>query len=253
LTSELPALLALTPGPQGEAASRGLAELLRDLSGWPGGDLARAGVLPLMVVLATAGAAAFFVSWLYAVFYGSRATGSEIQRAFPLLGISVAAIFVAIQFSLPLSLGLLGALSIVRFRTPIKEPEEIGFLMVVIASSLACATYHFAFLALLLATVVAALLLQRAAPPLFGRRSDRGLIYVSLGAGAYRDHGERLLERLRELARGEVEAVTEHDERVTVAYRFRGLRAERAVEVSRRLAEAATGAETQVLFDGGAP
>ena len=36
-----------------------------------------------------------------------------------------------------MSLGLLGALSIVRFRTPIKEPEEIGFLMVVIATSLA--------------------------------------------------------------------------------------------------------------------
>ena len=29
-----------------------------------------------------------------------------------------------VLLSLPLSLGLLGALSIVRFRTPIKEPEE---------------------------------------------------------------------------------------------------------------------------------
>jgi len=31
---------------------------------------------------------------------------------------------------------LLGALSIVRFRTPIKEPEEIGFIMLVVASAL---------------------------------------------------------------------------------------------------------------------
>ena len=69
-------------------------------------------------------------------FYGRRATGSEIHRAFPLIAIAVTAIFICIQFSLPLSLGLLGALSIVRFRTPIKEPEEIGFLMVVIATSL---------------------------------------------------------------------------------------------------------------------
>jgi hypothetical protein len=210
-------------------------------------------VVPLLVVLATAGASAFFVSWLYATFYARRATGSEIHRAFPLLGISIAAIFVAIQFSLPLSLGLLGALSIVRFRTPIKEPEEIGFLMVVIACSLACATYHFVFLALVLGIVVAALLLQGAARPLFGRRADHGLIYVTLGAGEYREHGERLLARLREVSAGELEAVTEAAERVTVAYRFRALRAERAVEATRRITEVAAGAETQVLFDGGAP
>jgi hypothetical protein len=245
--------MALITPPAAETASRSLGELLRGLSSWPGDDLARAGVLPLVVVLTSAGAAAFAVSWLYAVFYGSRATGSEIQRAFPLLGISIAAIFVAIQFSLPLSLGLLGALSIVRFRTPIKEPEEIGFLMVVIASSLACATYHFTFLALLLATVVVALLVQRAARPLFGRRSDRGLIYVTLATDAYREHGERLLARLREVARGELEAVTEGGDRVTVAYRFRGLRPERTVEAARRLGEVVAGTETQVLFDGGAP
>jgi len=49
-----------------------------------------------------------FVAYLYVHFYSSRATGSQIHRAFPLLGISITAIFVTIQFSLPLSLGLLG-------------------------------------------------------------------------------------------------------------------------------------------------
>src|SRR4026208_2157664 len=82
-----------------------------------------------------------FISYLYVHFYSNRATGSQVHRAFPLLGISITAIFIAIQFSLPLSLGLLGALSIVRFRTPIKEPEEIGFIMLVIAASIATATF----------------------------------------------------------------------------------------------------------------
>jgi hypothetical protein len=244
-------LLARTP-PAG-AFSSGLRDLLGQLSRWPGGDLSGIGPLPLLVVLATSGAAAFFVAWLYSAFYSARATGSEIHRAFPLLGISVAAIFVAIQFSLPLSLGLLGALSIVRFRTPIKEPEEIGFLMVVIACSLACATFHFVFLLLLLAIVVAALLLQGAARPLFGRRRDRGLLYVTLGTGEYREHGERLLARLGEVSAGELEAVTEAGERVTLAYRFRSLRPERAIDAPHRIAEVAAGAETQVLYDAGAP
>ena len=38
--------------------------------------------------------------------------------------------------SLALSLGLVGALSIVRFRTPIKEPEELAYLFIAIASGL---------------------------------------------------------------------------------------------------------------------
>jgi hypothetical protein len=236
-----------------ESAGSALSELLGGFSRWPGDDLASAGPLPFLVVLATAGAASFFVSWLYSVFYSSRATGSEIHRAFPLLGISIAAIFVAIQFSLPLSLGLLGALSIVRFRTPIKEPEEIGFLMVVIASSLACATYHFLFLVLLLAVVVGALLVQGAALPLFRRRGDRGLIYLTVGTGEYREHGERLLASLRELSRGALESVSENGDRVTVAYRFLDLRPERTAEATRRLAETTPGVETQVLFDGGRP
>jgi len=84
-------------------------------------------------------------SALYVHFFGKRAIGSQVHRAFPLLSISITLIFITIQFSLPLSLGLLGALSIVRFRTPIKEPEEIGFIMLVVASSLSCATFNLSF------------------------------------------------------------------------------------------------------------
>ncbi len=92
---------------------------------------------------------AFIFSWLYNYFFAKRATGSQINRAFPLLAIAITVIFPTVQFSLPLSLGLLGALSIVRFRTPIKEPEEIGFIMLVVASSLSCATFNFIFPVLL--------------------------------------------------------------------------------------------------------
>jgi hypothetical protein len=90
--------------------------------------------------------ASLFAGWLYSRFYERRGTGSQINRAFPLLGISITALFICIQVSLPLSLGLLGALSIIRFRTPIKEPEEVGFIMLVIAASIICATFNFQFL-----------------------------------------------------------------------------------------------------------
>jgi len=43
-----------------------------------------------------------------------------------------------VKNSLALSLGLVGALSIVRFRSAIKEPEELIYLFLVIATGLGC-------------------------------------------------------------------------------------------------------------------
>jgi len=108
--------------------------------------------------------AALLISHLYVTFFDANSTGSRIHRAFPLLGPAVTTIFLTVQFSLPLSLGLLGALSIVRFRTPIKEPEEIGFILLVIACSISIATFNIAFTALLYVTVFAFLFIQSRFP-----------------------------------------------------------------------------------------
>lgn len=120
---------------------------------------------PSLFVLALCAslAAAFITSWLYRFFYERRGTGSQVHRAFPLLGISITTLFIAVQISIPLSLGLLGALSIIRFRTPIKEPEEVGFIMLLIASSVSAATFNFMFMTLLMGMAVVALLLVRGA------------------------------------------------------------------------------------------
>ena len=45
-------------------------------------------------------------------------------------------IITVIKTSIALSLGLVGALSIVRFRTPIKEPEELAYIFIAIAIGL---------------------------------------------------------------------------------------------------------------------
>ena len=49
----------------------------------------------------------------------------ELARILPFLVLIVCLIISIVKASLALSLGLVGALSIVRFRTPIKEPEEL--------------------------------------------------------------------------------------------------------------------------------
>ena len=123
---------------------------------------------------------AAIVSLFYQIFYENRATGAQIHRSFFLISPSVTALFIAIQHSLPLSLGLLGALSIIRFRTPIKEPEEVGFLMLLIASSVVCATFQFYLLAALLGSVFVALLMTQQLRPIFFRGRRDGTLLLSL-------------------------------------------------------------------------
>ena len=86
-----------------------------------------------------------------------------------------------------------------------------------------------------------------------------GFLFAALAAGCagptyVTSHGLRVFDNtgLR-IPRMGVEAVTESGERVILAYRFQGLSAARTLEAMRRIADAAAGAETQVLFDGGQP
>jgi hypothetical protein len=58
----------------------------------------------------------------------------RFARMFVLVGPTTLMILAAVQSSLALSLGLVGALSIIRFRTPIKDPEELAYLFISIAT-----------------------------------------------------------------------------------------------------------------------
>ena len=68
------------------------------------------------------------------------------------LAIITTLVITVIKFSLALSLGLVGALSIVRFRAAIKEPEELVYLFFIIAIGLANGANQ--FLLAILATVI---------------------------------------------------------------------------------------------------
>ena len=80
------------------------------------------------------------MSFIVRDFYIKRSfslTGKmHIGSIIPVLSTVVFLVIVIIKSSLALSLGLVGALSIVRFRTPIKEPEELVYLFLAIAIGL---------------------------------------------------------------------------------------------------------------------
>lgn len=230
-----------------------MAEMLeRWTKVWEGRGLPL-GAGQFLVLLLVSVAAAMVVGWLYVRFFGRRATGSEIHRAFPLLALAVTAIFVCIQFSLPLSLGLLGALSIVRFRTPIKEPEEIGFLMVVIATSLAAATGLLPYLGVVVAVAVVALLAQEMMRPVFRRRGESGLVIATFDAASYDAARPALFAALAESARGgALESLTQQEGAVTLVWRFAGLARTEAPALERRLTKEAAPRSLSIVYDAGA-
>lgn len=174
----------------------------------------------VFIVLASL-ASAFAFSALYTYFFSNRATGSQVHRAFPLLAISITVIFITIQFSLPLSLGLLGALSIVRFRTPIKEPEEIGFIMLVVASSLSCATFNLLFPIVLGLVAFLALFIMDYFSPLRQKKTAGGMLSVR-GPKTSESH-KTIMEIQKEIAthfkNGSLQSVS-CDEEISLTYVF---------------------------------
>lgn len=93
--------------------------------------------ITLAAYLVLGGFLALYIRLLYR-YYGSSASDSDsITRVFPLLTLVTIGVISVVKSSLALSLGLVGALSIVRFRAAIKEPEELVYLFLCIGVGLA--------------------------------------------------------------------------------------------------------------------
>ena len=79
---------------------------------------------------------AFLIRFFYITNSNSIGGKLNIGNIIPILVMVVFLVITVVKSSLALSLGLVGALSIVRFRTPIKEPEELVYLFLAIATGL---------------------------------------------------------------------------------------------------------------------
>ena len=76
------------------------------------------------------------VKYVYVKFSTTLSNKNEFSKNFVILGLTTCIVITIVKSSLALSLGLVGALSIVRFRAAIKEPEELVFLFLIIAIGL---------------------------------------------------------------------------------------------------------------------
>ncbi len=89
-----------------------------------------------LINLATAALLALLLRWFYIKFGSSISNRHKFAQNFVPLALTTLLIITVIKSSLALSLGLVGALSIVRFRAAIKDPEELTYLFLTIAIGL---------------------------------------------------------------------------------------------------------------------
>lgn len=207
-------------------------------------------VSDLWIPMAASLAASVAVYWMYHLFYGSRTIGAGVDRAFLLGGPAITALFLGIQSSIPLSLGLLGALSFVRFRTPVKDSAEIGFLLLLIASSIGIATGTYAIVIVLFAAAFLTLTAQALLRRRFCLRRFSHLL-LSMDKEAF----DRLQQPLEAFLCGQVDnlhlkTLSVMNGRVSLQYQFRKRADFDRAGFVRQLSAIAAGIPVEIFLGG---
>lgn len=92
--------------------------------------------ISFVINLLLAGFLSFLLSFVYGKFGNSLSNRQLFGRNFILITMTTMLVITIVKTSLALSLGLVGALSIVRFRAAIKEPEELSYIFIAIGIGL---------------------------------------------------------------------------------------------------------------------
>lgn len=93
-------------------------------------------IFPFLVQLMMTVILSLLIGFFYIKYGNSLSNRKALSRVLVLVSLTTMIIITIVKGSLALSLGLVGALSIVRFRTAIKEPEELAYFFMVISIGL---------------------------------------------------------------------------------------------------------------------
>ena len=83
---------------------------------------------------------ALFIWGVYKITYGGVAHDRAFGLSIVMTAVVTAIIMMVIRSNLALSLGMVGALSIIRFRSAVKDPRDIAFIFWAVAVGLAAGT-----------------------------------------------------------------------------------------------------------------
>ena len=122
------------------------------LQGFTGGDLSST---EIMVTLGITFLIGLYIFLVYKMVSRTALYDKSFHISMTLISVITAGIIVAMQSSIVISLGMVGALSIVRFRTAIKNPMDLLFLFWSIGTGIVCGAgmFEIAIMVALMTTV----------------------------------------------------------------------------------------------------
>ncbi len=137
---------------------------------------------------------ASLIAWYYTVYGRSLSNRGRLASTLPILAMITVLIISVVKSSLALSLGLVGALSIIRFRTAIKEPEELVYIFMVMAIGLGLGADQRWPTILATVIILGYLLIRRLIRPL----PPRSNLYLNMSADNELEAFGRVNDLLRE-------------------------------------------------------
>ncbi len=102
-----------------------------------------------LVAIGLAFALSLFIVFVYRITYGGVSYSKSFAGCLIMLAMVTAVVILVISSNVVLSLGMVGALSIVRFRTAIKEPTDTAFAFWAIATGIICGAGYVALSAMM--------------------------------------------------------------------------------------------------------
>ena len=123
------------------------------------------------------------LSQVYIKYSQSPTNRKSFASIFILFAVSIFLIVYTIKSSLALSLGMVGALSIIRFRTAIKEPEQIVYFLAVTAMAIAIAAEKEIIAILVTFVFIAAVLIRHRSDKNVNNRFAHLLLSLKVPSG----------------------------------------------------------------------
>lgn len=102
----------------------------------------------LAIALAASAALTIAIAKLYAFTHGGYSYSKSFLQTIVLVGVTVALIMVIIGSDIARAFALVGAMSIVRFRTPLKDSRDLVYVFASIAVGMACGVQFHIFAAI---------------------------------------------------------------------------------------------------------
>ncbi len=148
-----------------------------------------------IINLLTAAILGMALGWFFVRFATVFSNRKTLGWNLVLITMTTMVIITIVKSSLALSLGLVGALSIVRFRTAIKEPEELAYLFIAISIGLGLGADQRLLTVISFAGIMGVIILRRAVT-----RADDGqnLILTVGGDAGQTDLIDRVVDTLNE-------------------------------------------------------